>query len=113
MIDLINNRSYYKQYSQCIDYIKHLLEYKYNHDKNFEVDFTDVSSPKYSVIYNLSQEKYEPILTFDSYRLGEVYFSSEKIASSCAKWLNQTYLKPIRRIYDDCENRRCNICKSP
>jgi len=65
-----------------------MLAFKWCYDRDYEPDWEDNNSCKYTVDYDVTTNKFEHTW-FGTLKLNHVYFSSVDIAKKCAEWLNK------------------------
>lgn len=69
------------------DFNDKLLAFKYCYDRDYRPDWADDGSPKYTVVWNVTTNRFDCVWSTLT-RCNYVFFSTEEIAQKCADWLN-------------------------
>jgi hypothetical protein len=65
-----------------------LLAFKWCYDRDYEPNWADDDSRKYTIIWNVTNNRFDYVWSTIT-RCNCVYFSSDDIAKKCAEWLNK------------------------
>ena len=65
-----------------------MLAFKWCYDRDYEFNWADDDSPKYTIVWNMDTKRFDYMWTTIS-RCNHVYFSSDDIAKKCVEWLNK------------------------
>lgn len=82
------NKEYAFQAQKLKKFNDMLLAFKWCYDRDYEPDWVDDDNPKYTVVWNVGANRFDYVWSTLT-RCNYVYFSSEKIATKCAEWLNK------------------------
>lgn len=72
-----------------IEFLAKLLYFKKQYDADYKPDWFDELAPKYYVWYNSVNHCYCYGINYSNQHIGDVYFSSFKVAEKCIDWLNK------------------------
>lgn len=78
-----------EEFYSKMEFLAKLLHFKKRYDSEYEPDWFNVNEPKYYIAYNPLIYNYYCGVTYGYPHMGDVYFSSEKVASKCIDWLNK------------------------
>lgn len=78
-----------EEFYSKIEFLAKLLYFKKRYDNEYEPNWYDELAPKYYVWYNPVTHNYCRGINYSNQHVGDVYFSSEMVASKCIDWLNK------------------------
>lgn len=77
-----------EMYRDKTQVIADMLHFKQLYDADFEPDFNNVNSEKYTILMDITDKEYIVCQPGRLYSTESVYFSTAEIAQKCADWLN-------------------------
>ena len=78
-----------EEFYSKIEFLAKLLYFKKQYDADYKPDWFDELAPKYYVWYNSVNHCYCYGINYSNQHIGDVYFSSFKVAEKCIDWLNK------------------------